>query len=89
VEPSEFYRKRKTMRKTNNKTKKVMNCRAPRAPTRWRRKKAVDATCATRSASASTAAARLRSRRARDSYRPRCRLGATRLLKASRASQRV
>jgi hypothetical protein len=59
------------------------------APTRPRRKKADDATCATRSASASTAAARPRSRRARDSYRPRGPFGAARLVKASRASQRV
>jgi hypothetical protein len=52
-------------------------------------KKADDATCATRSASASTAAARPRSRRARDSYRLRGPFGAARLVKASRASQRV
>jgi hypothetical protein len=91
----EFYRNPKT----NNlfaRAKSSWSCSRdgfllPRAARRHvpAEKKADDATCATRSASASTAAARPRSRRARDSYRLRGPFGAARLVKASRASQRV
>jgi hypothetical protein len=87
VGPTEFYRNENQQPFCFD----GFRCRALRADTSDvpAEKKADDATCATRSASASTAVARPRSRRARDSYRPRGPFGAARLVKASRASQRV